>query len=142
MQRLSASEEFFPIPALGHRISSSVAEEFESAVQASLLKVDFRIHILLDHYFWHMQLHFFVSNSKGYIWILSKFHHAFFCSTYASNKVYKHKIYSSSCDMLVIVSHTFVCPKGLEMIDYSAHSFGWNYHIFMEQKQSFLPFFR
>lgn len=43
--------------------------------------------------------------------------------------------------MLVIVFHIFVCAQGLEMIDYSANSFGWNYHIFMEQKQSFLPFF-
>ncbi|KAL8497340.1 hypothetical protein ACS0TY_020869 [Phlomoides rotata] len=40
LRRLSASEEFMPIPDVTHLISSVVAEEIENTVKASLLKVE------------------------------------------------------------------------------------------------------
>ncbi|KAL1563820.1 hypothetical protein AAHA92_06243 [Salvia divinorum] len=40
VRRLSASEEFLPMPVYSHLISSSMVEEINSAVQASLLKVE------------------------------------------------------------------------------------------------------
>lgn len=57
LQRLLALEEFLPMPAYS-LTSSSISEEIESAVEASLLKVNFDVFFLFDNYFCHMQLYF------------------------------------------------------------------------------------
>ncbi|KAH6771968.1 hypothetical protein C2S51_010372 [Perilla frutescens var. frutescens] len=73
LRRLSALEEFLPMPANSHLISSFVTEEIETAVQASLLKVEVSEYNPVQHERgFHKKLNMLVKESLQFGAILPK----------------------------------------------------------------------